>query len=327
MSILTLTKDISQKLGGSTSQTFWAGTSYLLTSAVSQPVIAMLSEFLGSYILTATALVLFAAGSITCAIASSFSVLLTGRFIQGVGGGGIIALVQIICAEMIPLRHRPRWFSIILLSWAIGTIAGPFLGSGFVEVSSFRWVFWINVPVCCLGVIILLVGATQLDGGAVTMEGLSRVDWVGCCLFILSTSGFLVGISWGGIQFKWNSYQTLVPIICSTCGLLSLVVWERKYAPFPFIRPSLFQSKSLCAAYLGAFLHGLIVSDPSAEEKDGWKYVLILSTAILCLVLCAFLFCRRTPQITYAVGRFHFANLMLDATDFRYHLSHSEPQR
>ena len=220
----------------------------------------MLSDLLGTCALTVAALILFAAGSIACAVAQSFSVLLTGRFIQGVGGGGIVALVQIICAEMIPLQHRPRWFSLILLAWAIGTIAGPFLGSGLIQVASFRWVFWVNVPFCGLGVAALPFVLPWERSETATLKDLSKIDWVGCCLFILSMSASLVGISWAGIQFAWYSYQSLVPIICGLCGILGLAIWERKYVRYPFFRRSVFQTKSLCIAYFGACMQGLIVS-------------------------------------------------------------------
>lgn len=218
----------------------------------------MLGDACGSAILIISALTFFASGSVVCALAESFSVLITGRFVQGIGGGGVVALVQIICAEMVPLPQRPRWFSFILAAWAIGTITGPFLGSGVTQVASFRWVFWINVPLCILSSLALPFGLPS--GFNFSFGNLSQLDWMGCCIFILSLSTFLVGISWAGIKFAWHSYQTLVPILAGIYGLLFLLFWESYKAKNPFIRRSLFQKKSLCLVYIGAFTQGLIVS-------------------------------------------------------------------
>lgn len=229
----------------------------------------MITEPVGTCGPTMAAIVMFAAGSIICALATSFPVLLTGRALQGVGGGGIIILVQIICAHMIPLLQRPKWFTLILVAWAIGTIAGPFLGSGLVRVASYRWVFWINLPICFSGMIALPFGFKKVGKAKLTIQSLSAVDWFGGCLFLLSMTGLLIGLSWAGVQFPWRSYQTLLPIAGSSCGLAVLLIWERGYAESPFFRHSLFQSVSICAAYFAAFMQGLIVSPLQFLISDG----------------------------------------------------------
>jgi MFS family permease len=104
-----------------------------LACAVFQPFIAALSDIFGRRELLLPSLLFFTVGSIVCAVAHKFSILLAGRCVQGIGGGGIIVGAQIVFADIVPLRQRPKWFSFVLLAWAIGTVLGPLLGGLFVS--------------------------------------------------------------------------------------------------------------------------------------------------------------------------------------------------
>ncbi len=89
------------------------------------------------------ALSLFTLGALVAALASNFTVLLIGRSIQGIGGGGLMALTYVIVTDMVPLRDRGKWFSIISLQWAVGSVTGPVIGGAFAEKSTWRWIFWL----------------------------------------------------------------------------------------------------------------------------------------------------------------------------------------
>ena len=107
-------------LHGYAEEAFWAGTSYLLSSAVFQPFIADLSEIFGRRQLIQASLLFFSAGSIICARAGNFRVLLAGRCLKGIGGGGIITMGQVVFADIVPLRQRAKWFALVLVAWALG---------------------------------------------------------------------------------------------------------------------------------------------------------------------------------------------------------------
>lgn len=107
-------------LHGYAEEAFWAGTSYLLSSAVFQPFIADLSDIFGRRQLIQASLVFFTAGSIICARAGNFPVLLAGRCLKGIGGGGIITMGQVVFADIVPLRQRAKWFALVLVAWALG---------------------------------------------------------------------------------------------------------------------------------------------------------------------------------------------------------------
>ena len=119
---------LSLDLNGTATEAFWAGTSYLLASAVVQPFIAALSDIFGRREATLVSLTLFAVASIICAVAHNFTTLLSGRVLQGIGGGGIICQSQIVYADIVPLRQRPRYFALVLAAWAVGTMFGKSFG-------------------------------------------------------------------------------------------------------------------------------------------------------------------------------------------------------
>jgi MFS family permease len=139
---------IASDLDGTANEAFWAGTSYLLTSAVFQPLIVALSDIFGRKEALLVSLFLFTLGTLICApIAKDFPSMLAGRSIQGIGGGGIISMGQVVYADIVPLRQRPQYFSMVLGAWAIGSVSGPLIGGAFVEADAWRWCFYINVRI------------------------------------------------------------------------------------------------------------------------------------------------------------------------------------
>ncbi len=133
---------IAQKLNGSALEAFWAATSYLLTSTVFQPTIASFSNVFGRRWVTTASVVMFLAGLLISGLAKNFTLLLAGRTVQGIGGGGIIVLTQLIICDLIPLRLRGQYFGIISGMYAIGSVSGPLVGGVFSEK-----VTWVRIPV------------------------------------------------------------------------------------------------------------------------------------------------------------------------------------
>lgn len=130
---------IAKDLNGSAIEAFWAGTSFLLTSTVFQPSWAQFSHIFGRKLMLLLALVFFTVGAIIGALAKGFATMLVGRSIQGVGGGGIVALTYVIVTDMVSLKERGKWFGLISMTWAIGSVSGPVIGGAFAEKAS-----WVN---------------------------------------------------------------------------------------------------------------------------------------------------------------------------------------
>lgn len=119
---------MAKKLNGSAIEAFWSGTSFLLTCTVFQPVLGSFSTVFGRKPILILSLAFFGIGAIVAALANDFGVILVGRSIQGIGGGGILVLEEVIVTDMVPLRDRGKWMSVVSAVWALGTVVGPVLG-------------------------------------------------------------------------------------------------------------------------------------------------------------------------------------------------------
>ncbi|KAK3997976.1 major facilitator superfamily domain-containing protein [Cladorrhinum sp. PSN332] len=247
-------------LGGEATDAFWAGTSYLLTCAVCQPFIAALSDIFGRKEMLIASVLFFTLGTILCApIAKNFTVFFAGRSVQGIGGGGIITMGQVIFADIVPLRQRPKYFSLVLAAWALGSVLGPLIGGLFVEHAFWSWCFYINFPFCALGLVMVPLFVKLSTKRTSLASKLARVDWLGGFLFIGGLTSFLVGMSWAGVQFSWKSAQVLAPMLVGVASVVASIVWECYGAREPFLRPSLFYSPSALAAYACALFQGFIL--------------------------------------------------------------------
>ncbi|KAA8894771.1 major facilitator superfamily transporter [Sphaerosporella brunnea] len=251
---------LADALKGTANDTFWTGTSYLLASAVFQPIIGSISDIFGRRELLLLALSLFTIGTTVCCTADGFTQLLIGRSIKGIGGGGILVMVMIIFTDIVPLRHRPKWFGFIQASWAIGTISGPAIGGLLAQHTTWRWIFYINFPFCGLGFLLVpIVVRIEIEDKLSFKENIVLVDWIGGTLFIASTTSFLIALTWGGVEFAWSSFRTLVPLFIGLAGIVGTVCWELWGANRPLLRLFLFNGPSAFGAYISAMLQGLLL--------------------------------------------------------------------
>ncbi|KAF2831146.1 MFS general substrate transporter [Ophiobolus disseminans] len=250
---------MARALGGSAIEAFWAGTSFLLTSTVFQPVIGSFSHIFGRKALIYVSLGFFLAGSIIPAVANNFTVVLVGRSIQGVGGGGIICLTELVVVDTVPLRERGKWFSFFGAMWSLGTVAGPLLGGVFSQNVTWRWVFWLNLPFLGLGAVLITIFLKLHQKHGDFFSKLREVDWIGIVLFLASTTGFLIPVTWGGVQYSWDSWRTLVPLIVCALGMAAFIVHVEFFASNPLIRTSVFKNKSEAILFVTTTIHGIIL--------------------------------------------------------------------
>ncbi|KAF3052918.1 hypothetical protein E8E11_011635 [Didymella keratinophila] len=258
--LVTVLPEIAHSLNGTSAEAFWAGTAYLLTSAIFQPVIASISSNFGRQQMLLLSLVFFTVGTILCSIAHNFTVLLTGRSIQGIGGGGIITATQVIFCDIVPLRQRPKYFAIVLGAWSIGSIVGPVVGGSLVEHASWRWCFHINYPFCGIGFIVAACFVRMNATTALTFaQKLKQTDWIGAFLFIGSFTSFLIGLSFGGVQHPWTSAATLAPLIVGAAGIGVFLGWQMYRKPHSLLPMSIFYNWSAIAAFYNAMINGLVL--------------------------------------------------------------------
>lgn len=246
---------LASDLNGTSILAFWTGTAYLLSHAVLQPFLSTLSSIFGRREVLTPGILLFGIGSIVCATATNFAIMLLGRVVQGIGGAAIISLSQIIFAGIVPLRQRPQYFTLVLGAWAVGSLLGPLVGGLFVGVN-WRWCFWINLPICgvALPMSLLFVDLPRPQGSV--RSKLVKIDWTGNTVFISSLTWFLVSISWAGVSYPWISWQTLVPLALGAAGVVFTLLYEF-HTPHPFLHRSCFEGT--VPGYICALLQGLVL--------------------------------------------------------------------
>ncbi|MCJ1281746.1 hypothetical protein MMC26_001069 [Xylographa opegraphella] len=208
-------------------------------------------------------------------VAQDFTLLLIGRSLQGVGGGGIVAMTEIVVTDLIPLRYRGAWTGAIASMYALGSVSGPIIGGAFAVVN-WRWIvssgnasqglpllimnqLYINLPF--IGVAYVLV-PLFLRLNFVTsslISKLRRIDWFGSVLFVSSMTSILIPLSWGGVMFDWTSWHTLLPLIFGVVGVAGLFVYERYGTAEPLIRLSIFANRSANTAYFNTVIQGMIL--------------------------------------------------------------------
>ncbi|KAJ5522930.1 hypothetical protein N7494_013244 [Penicillium frequentans] len=227
-------RTISRDLGGTAIEAFWAGTSFLVASCVCQPILCLASEIFGRRNVLLLAVILFTVGAILAAVSHGFTVLLLGRCIQGLGGGGILG------------SDRDHF-------------CGPDSIARARKVASWRWIFWFNIPFC--GIALLLIAIfLRIDRPPVLLrDRLAKVDYCGAVLFVASLTSFLIPVTWGGVMYSWDAWQTLVPLMLGVAGLGLFAVHEALVADEPLIPLALFRNRTLQMSYLGIFLHGLVL--------------------------------------------------------------------
>ncbi|KAJ6141227.1 Efflux pump [Penicillium chermesinum] len=258
-SLSTALPIISHSIHGSAIEAFWAGTSFLLTSTVCQLTFGSLSQSFGRKDLILLSLILFTIGSIVAAVAKDFTTLLIGRSVQGAGGGGIISLTEVVITDLVPLRHRGTWFGYQSAVWAIGSVNGPVIGGALAEAASWRWIFWINLPICAVGFVMTVwfLQLKRVPGGFVSK--LVHFDWVGASFLTASSTALLVAISRGNVMYPWSSWHTIVPLVLGVLGLVGFVAYEATIAKDPIIRLAIFRHRTALVSYLGTCIHGILL--------------------------------------------------------------------
>lgn len=252
---------IAKDLHGNATDTFWVGTAYLLPCAALQPFLCALSDVYGRRFILLSSITLFAVGSVVGSVAQNMATILAGRTIQGIGGGGLIPLPMIVMTDIFPLRERPKYTAYIQLFSAIGIIIGPVMGGLFTQHAAnhggWRWVFYVNFPFCLIAFLALFFALRKMK---VTRESYRHIDWLGSFFFTTSMVSFLMGLSWGGTLYKWNSYRTLLPLCLGAVGIVCTILWECYGARWPFLPLSILKSRASIAVYLSSLIQGISVS-------------------------------------------------------------------
>jgi EmrB/QacA subfamily drug resistance transporter len=233
----------------------WIITAYLLASTAVAPVFGTLSDIYGRRSMIITALSLFIAGSVLCALAPNIATLIVARGVQGLGGGGILPVVQTVISDVVTPRERGQYQAYFSGVWTAAGIAGPVLGGVFAEHLHWSMIFWINVP---LGVVSLAMLLPKMEKIPV-FHRRRKVDWAGGALLMASAVVFMLVLTWGGNRFAWLS-PAIAAMLGASLVLAAGFVWHARRTSEPFLPLALIGGPVVpYAIAAGAFALGAII--------------------------------------------------------------------
>jgi MFS family permease len=183
------------------------------------------------------------------------------QLIAALGGGGISMLCNLIVCDLVPLRDRGKWMSVIFAAISIGTGLGPFLGGVIVQTTTWRWVFLLNLPVGVVAIILLVFFLRIKTPKSVGTwrEKLVRLDLGGNLIFIISTSLILVALAYAGTLWPWDGYNAVATLLFGFMGMVVFVFYEESnYCPHPTIPLRLFRNRTSAAGFAITFIHSLL---------------------------------------------------------------------
>src|SRR3981189_3427530 len=208
----------------------WVITAYLLASTAVAPVFGTLADIYGRRAMIIAALSLFIAGSILCAVAPNMPILILARGLQGLGGGGIMPVVQTVISDLVTPRERGKYQAYFSGVWVAAGIGGPVLGGVFAEHLHWSMIFWINVPLAIAALALLVPKMAKIP----VFHRKRKVDWLGGVLLMASAVVFMLVLTWGGNRYLWLS-PTIIAMIGTAIALASAFVWHARNAEEPFL--------------------------------------------------------------------------------------------
>jgi len=214
----------------------WVVTAFMVTSTISTPLYGKLSDMHGRKPLFFTAIIIFLIGSVLCGLAQTMFQLILFRAIQGLGAGGLVTLAQITVGDLIAPRERGRYQGLFGAVFAACSVAGPLLGGVITDALSWRWIFYVNLPVGAAALFLIAIGLRS-HGRTVT----HRIDYAGAALLTGGTICLLLFLSWGGAVFPKLS-PVLLALIFSSVLFYGLLVMQEQRATEPILPPSLFRN-------------------------------------------------------------------------------------
>lgn len=240
---------IARQLGGF-GQMAWVVSGYLIASTVVTPIYGKLGDIFGRRAALTSALVIFITSSLACAVADSMPQLILCRILQGTGGGGLLAVSMAAIADAVPPRERGRYQAYTSTIWTVASLAGPAVGGYLTEHMSWRWIFWINLP---LGLVALMMVRRALPAGVLTAGG-SAIDYAGITLFATGVSLLLMALTEFGHGVSVSDTPTLA-MLAGSVGLLLVFCWHEGKTVNPILPMSLFRNRTVAICFATLFLN------------------------------------------------------------------------
>src|SRR3954447_2206697 len=198
----------------------WVVTSYLVASTASTPLYGKLGDMYGRKPVFLAAIVIFLCGSMLAGLSQSMGQLIAFRAIQGIGAGGLMVGAQAIIADIVPPRERGRYMGLIGAVFAVASVVGPLLGGFFVETLSWRWVFYVNMPIWGVAVLVVIF-KLHLH----VPRHRHQIDYLGATLLTAGVSALILVTTWGGNHYAWGSVTI---VVLAVAGVILLGVFLKQ---------------------------------------------------------------------------------------------------
>ncbi|RWA06391.1 hypothetical protein EKO27_g8705 [Xylaria grammica] len=214
--------------------------------------------FLSRYVMLAL-IAVFVLGSGICGGASTGGMLIAGRAVQGAGSGGIIMVSSIVISDLVPLRQRGNYSAVLMAIFGVGSALGPFIGGSIVSSTTWRWVFYLNLPIGGVAFAVLFVFLrVNYNRDMSLLQQVKRIDLVGNSILVASTISILYALSYAGTRYQWRSWHTLVPLLIGFLGLF-IFAWCQSILAAPLMPPRFFQSRTAIILAISTFLHSALL--------------------------------------------------------------------
>ncbi|KAF8885577.1 MFS general substrate transporter [Gymnopilus junonius] len=236
----------------------WVPSAYLLTSTSFQPLYGRFSDIFGRKAAICVAMLVFMVGNLLAGFSRTIIQLIVFRGIAGAGGGGIISMSQIVISDIVSLRDRGKYQGIIGGVVALGYTIGPIIGGALSQKVSWRWCFWICIPVSlfAMAVVVFILPLKPVSGDI--RRKLFAVDFIGAILTLAGCALLLLPLIWGGITFPWTSAVVLAPLFSGILVAGLFCIWEWKGARLPIVPMYIFKHSTVTGVYITMFVNGFV---------------------------------------------------------------------
>ncbi|KAB8259491.1 major facilitator superfamily domain-containing protein [Aspergillus pseudonomiae] len=238
----------------------WYGSAYFLTSTALQPSYGRIYKIFSVKWGFLIAVLIFEIGSLICAVAPSSTVLIVGRAVAGIGVAGIFSGALVIISMTVPLPKRPLVFGMFGMVWGVASIAGPLLGGAFTDGVSWRWCFYINLPIGGLSIAVIIfilrVPSKSEFSGTPVLDRIKQLDLIGASLLIPAIVCLLLALQWGGNKYPWNSSRVIGLFVGFGLMIIIFAFSQIKLGDRATLPPGILKQRSVLSATMFALFFG-----------------------------------------------------------------------